>query len=171
MATEAELQLERQLEEARKELELKDQIIDNWKVNYNRARAKTSQPHCRTEILESMGLSTEDHINPVFINFVSNNFLDEEGKPAGGVAFGPGFTIAWQRGALVSPTGDRRDQNGAFGETVIGALLDHYHFFQTTPFICEENQQVIKCLEEALRVIQSRTMTRFKRGVEGTHTV
>ena len=57
--------------------------------------------------------------------FYDEHWLDENGKPAGGVSTGKGFTISWQNGPLVdtgseleSSKPERKEPNGAFVEDV-----------------------------------------------------
>jgi hypothetical protein len=94
--------------------------------------------------------------------------LDEQGRPAGGITDGRGFTITWQDGPLAAD-GVRREPNGAFVEDVIAAALGRIKFYQASPFTCRENALVITKLEEALHWLDHRTKAREARGVEGTH--
>ncbi len=45
----------------------------------------------------------------------------ENGKPAGGCTWGPGWSISWQRGPMVGSDGNRLEPNGAFVEDIIRA--------------------------------------------------
>lgn len=101
--------------------------------------------------------------------FNSDQYLAGD-VPDGGSAYGPGFCITWQRGPLVV-SGERREPNGAFLETIIEAVVDRLVFLQDTKFQCEENDQALRHLGEALDALHSRTKKRVERGVEGTATV
>lgn len=123
--------------------------------------------------------------------------LDEQGRPAGGVTVGRGFTIAWQHGPLaegliapnecVNPehfTGRdprdgahlntvhtlcRRAPNGAFVEDVIAAAIGRLEHYQATEFACSENAEALAALRFAAEALRYRTRNRETRGVEGTH--
>jgi len=96
--------------------------------------------------------------------------VDGNGIPAGGSAKGIGLSIVWQDGP-VGRGGERRVQNGALVEDVLGACLSRLKFHQTTRFRCPENVLAISALEEALKWLQNRTDDREKRLVEGTNEV
>lgn len=103
-------------------------------------------------------------------SFVSHQFLDRDGNPEGGQAFGPGFSISWQCGPLGTGV-DRVEPNGAFVETLIEAVIDRIEFYQRSKFACMHNQAALAHLYEALETLNDRTKTREVRGVEGTHSV
>lgn len=96
------------------------------------------------------------------------NWMDAEGRPAGGVAFGPGFAISWQNGPL-GRDAERKLPNGAFVESVIAAARQRIEHYQETQFACPENAQALTHLSEALALLNSRTVRREAAGVEGTH--
>ena len=98
----------------------------------------------------------------------SEHWLDENGKPAGGATFGNGFAISWQNGPL-GRGNERREPNGAFVEDVIEAARDRLAFYQSGEFACDENQQALDHLNEALEILDARTRQREARGVEGTY--
>ena len=98
----------------------------------------------------------------------SENWLDSEGRPEGGVSFGPGFTISWQKGPLGKGI-DRVEPNGAFVKSVLLAVQDRIKFYQTTQFWSYENAEAIEHIEEALRFLNMRTQRRTEAGTEGTH--
>jgi len=102
--------------------------------------------------------------------FVAMNYLDEGGNPEGGVAFGQGFCISWQRGPLGRGAG-RKPANGAFVEDIIAAALNRLQFYQTSKFACHENAMAIAALEGALGYLDHRTREREAREVEGTHAI
>lgn len=101
---------------------------------------------------------------------IENN-VDAAGNPTGGRVTGTGILIDWQNGPL--GRGDERMiPNGAFVETVISAAKQRIEFYQEASggkFKCRENALAITKLEEALHWLNSRTMAREARQVEGTH--
>lgn len=102
--------------------------------------------------------------------FKDEHWFDRNGNPTGGVSYGTGFTISWQNGPL--GTGEnRKEPNGAFVETIIKAAVQRLEFYQEGKFACSENEMAIEHLELALNILNSRTLKRQKRGVEGTHEV
>jgi hypothetical protein len=100
--------------------------------------------------------------------FTSNHWNDREGRPEGGTTFGPGFTIGWQHGPL-GRGDERQEPNGAFVETIIEAAKDRLEYYQSSQFACQENQQAIYHLTDALAILNTRTSRREAAGVEGTH--
>lgn len=101
-------------------------------------------------------------------DFNAEHWVDEEGKPAGGISQGVGFVISWQNGPL-GRGGDRREPNGAFVETVIAAVKDRIHYYQRGEFACEENEEALSHLSQALDALNERTQRREAAGIEGTH--
>ena len=116
--------------------------------------------------------------------FGTTHFYDENGNPAGGAAGSQGVLIHWQDGPLVDPeTGERKEPNGAFVETVLRIAIDRMRFYQgeasgelpdgtatfNDKFKCRENALAITHMEEALHWLNHRTANREARGVEGTH--
>ena len=61
--------------------------------------------------------------------------------------------------------------NGVCNEDLINIVIDRLEHFQRSEFKCRENALAITALEEALLWMRKRTMSRKKRGVEGTHIV
>lgn len=102
--------------------------------------------------------------------FNSHQFSDADGNPEGGVTFGRGFTISWQRGPLGRGT-ERKEPNGAFVEDVIAAARDRLEFYQGSKFASSYNAYAIARLTEALEALAMRTQSREARQVEGTHGV
>lgn len=103
--------------------------------------------------------------------FTATNSV-EDGLPAGGNVTSIGLSIEWQKGPLGEEGLDRLEPNGAFVETVIAAAQQRIQWYQEVcegKFKCEENEQAILCLYEALRYLDVRTKDRQRRGVEGTH--
>jgi hypothetical protein len=100
------------------------------------------------------------------------NDVDLNGNPTGGHVTGTGLSIQWQNGPL-GRDAERQVPNGAFVETVIQAARQRIEFYQTASngkFACEENASALTCLDDALKVLDSRTKKREARQVEGTHT-
>jgi hypothetical protein len=98
----------------------------------------------------------------------SEHWKDEQGRPAGGVSTGRGFTISWQNGPL-GRGNDRREPNGAFVEDVIQAVIRRIEFYQSTQFHCTDNADALKALQIAAEHLDNRTKNREAREVEGTH--
>ena len=61
--------------------------------------------------------------------------------------------------------------NGLTHEALLAILIDRLEGFQSGPYKCEENGDALTYLELAQRRLQSRTLARIARGVEGTHAV
>jgi hypothetical protein len=96
--------------------------------------------------------------------------LEADGNPAGGAVQATGMDIVWQDGPL-GRGAERKEPNGAFVETVIMAAKQRIEFYQDGQFKCRENALAITKLEEALHWLNSRTVSRERRAVEGTHAV
>jgi len=104
-------------------------------------------------------------------NIDSSHYTDLDGNPAGGVTWGIGLSIAWQKGPL-GRGADRKKPNGAFVEDVIAAALGRIQFYQQTSagkFACRQNALAITKLKEALFWLNDQTEEREARRVEGTH--
>jgi len=95
---------------------------------------------------------------------------DPDGNPAGGRTEHTGLTIEWQNGPL-GRGAERKEQNGAMVEDVIGAAIDRLLFYQQSKFACFQNDLAIRLLRMALEILQWRTRMREARGVEGTHVI
>lgn len=100
----------------------------------------------------------------------SDQWLDEDGNPAGGVSCGKGFCISWQNGPL-GRGAERKEPNGAFVETIIDAARKRLDFYQSGKFACKENELAIHYLNLALYALNKRTEERERREVEGTHAL
>lgn len=98
------------------------------------------------------------------------HWLDSMGNPAGGVSTGKGFTISWQNGPLQRGE-ERQEPNGAFVETIIDAVIARIQFYQDSKFACMENEAALMHLRHALAWLETRTLNRENRGVEGTHNL
>ena len=99
----------------------------------------------------------------------NDNYVDEQGNPAGGIVTGKGLEITWQNGPLGRGE-NRQEPNGAFVETVIDAVAQRIAFYQNSKFHCIENAIALGHLNAALEVLNERTKARDDRDVEDTHT-
>lgn len=61
--------------------------------------------------------------------------------------------------------------NGLTHEVLLAILADRLRGFQAGPYACKANACALTHIEEAQHWLQSRTLERMRRGVEGTHTV
>ncbi len=61
--------------------------------------------------------------------------------------------------------------NGGTHEALMAVIIDRLQCFQKGPYACRENAIALTKIEEALHWLQQRTITRMRRGVEGTHKV
>ena len=102
-------------------------------------------------------------------DFNATNFCDDDGNHQGGCVFGSGFTISWQRGPLVIDGKIR--QNGAFLETVLGAVIHQLEYVNSGKFRCQENEDALRFLKLAAEAMAFRRRDRQVRGVSGTHEV
>lgn len=100
----------------------------------------------------------------------SEQWLDNDNNPAGGISCGKGFCISWQNGPL-GRGNERIEPNGAFVETIIDAAKKRLEFYQSGKFACKENELAIHYLNLALYALNKRTKERECREVEGTHEV
>jgi hypothetical protein len=61
--------------------------------------------------------------------------------------------------------------NGVTHEVLLAIVADRLRSFQAGPYSSRENALALTKIEEAQQWLQSRTLARMRRGVEGTHTV
>jgi hypothetical protein len=61
--------------------------------------------------------------------------------------------------------------NGLTQEVLLEICADRLRSFQAGPYACRENALALTKIEEAQMWLQSRTLKRMQRGVEGTHKV
>lgn len=59
--------------------------------------------------------------------------------------------------------------NGITQEVLLAIVIDRLRGFQSAQFACRENAIALTKIEEALMWLQRRTVSRIKRGVEGTN--
>lgn len=104
-------------------------------------------------------------------NGFESSHYDQHGEPDGGVTFGAGFTISWQRGPLRKEDGTFDFPNGAFIEDIIDAAKDRLEYHQRSQFACDENAQAIALLAQALEILDSRTKRREQENTLGSHEV
>lgn len=100
--------------------------------------------------------------------FSSEQWLDTEGRPAGGVSYGTGFCISWQNGPLGRGE-DRKHPNGTFVETLLAVVASRIEFYNSVGFSCDENERALDHIYSALEALNSRTARREAAQVEGTH--
>lgn len=62
-----------------------------------------------------------------------------------------------------------RGVNGITQEVLLAIVADRLRGFQSGPFACRENALALTKVEEAMHWLQQRTLSRMRRGVEGTH--
>ncbi len=58
--------------------------------------------------------------------------------------------------------------NGCHNEDLIAIVIDRLEHFQKGDFACVENAMALDKLNEALSILNDRTQSRIRRGVEGT---
>lgn len=73
-------------------------------------------------------------------------------------------TILFQNGPI-----NEVGVNGLTHEVLLAIVADRLRAFQGGPFACRENALALTKIEEAQHWLQSRTLARIRRGVEGTH--
>lgn len=59
--------------------------------------------------------------------------------------------------------------NGLTHEALLAIVADRLRSFQAGPYSCKANACALTKIEEAQHWLQSRTLERMRRGVEGTH--
>lgn len=75
-------------------------------------------------------------------------------------------TISFQNGPI-----NEVGVNGLTQEVLLAIVADRLRSFQAGPYACKENACALTKIEEAQHWLHSRTLSRMKRGVEGTHSV
>lgn len=76
------------------------------------------------------------------------------------------LTILFQNGPIAEA-----GVNGVTQEVLLAIVADRLRSFQSGPYACRENALALTKIEEAQHWLQSRTLARMRRGVEGTHKV
>jgi len=74
-----------------------------------------------------------------------------------------GIQILFQNG----PVGES-GMNGLTNESLIAVVIDRLEGFQSGPYACEDNQEALLSLYQAMLALQRRTVERVARQVEGT---
>lgn len=75
-------------------------------------------------------------------------------------------TILFQNGPI-----PENGVNGVTHEVLLEIVADRLRSFQAGKYACRENALALTKIEEAQMWLQSRTLKRMARGVEGTHKV
>lgn len=73
-------------------------------------------------------------------------------------------TLYFQNGAIPEV-----GVNGITQEALLAVVADRLRSFQAGPFACRENALALTKIEEAMHWLHHRTLSRMRRGVEGTH--
>jgi len=94
---------------------------------------------------------------------VNQNWTDN-GDHDGGVSYGPGYTISWQRGPL-----NEAGRNGAFMIEVLESCREQMIYYQSSKYACQENIEALAHLERAIASLESRRTRRANAGTLGTH--
>jgi hypothetical protein len=95
----------------------------------------------------------------------TKNWTDDQGNHQGGVSYGEGFTISWQRGPLQESGG----QNGAFLIEVLEACESQLAYYQDSKFGCQENLDALNLLRASIQRLKDRRDRRQNDGTLGTH--
>jgi hypothetical protein len=59
--------------------------------------------------------------------------------------------------------------NGCHQEDLLAIVIDRLESFQAGDFACDDNQEALDRIKEAMKCLNRRTSDRQKRGVEGTN--
>lgn len=86
--------------------------------------------------------------------------------PVGGDQNPPLTEVTFQKGPI-----KENGVNGCHNEDLLVMVIDRLNSFQESEYKCRENALAITKIEEALHWLRHRTVSREKRGVEGTHIV
>jgi hypothetical protein len=100
------------------------------------------------------------------MNIIHANWTTAGGNPDGGVVYGHGFCISWQRGPL-----EGGGRNGAFLLEVLEACRMQLLHYQGSKFACDENQQALADIEHAIAVLENRRDRREQEGTLGSHRI
>ncbi len=90
--------------------------------------------------------------------------FDTASNPSAAKASHSRLTVLFQNGPI-----QEVGVNGITGEALLAIQIDRLRSFQAGTFSCRENAIALTHIEEALMWLQRRTVSRMKRGVEGTH--
>ena len=120
----------------------------------------SNEPHEYVRRLETRSRSSHGTL-------VFTHHNDEQDRPAGGSAVGPGFVITWQDGPVDQAAGEK--PNGAFIEDVLQAVVDRMEYFQEGEFACDENNAALSSMRHAQHCMMERRRSRDAQGVLGKH--
>jgi hypothetical protein len=128
---------------------LTDHIVDGDSANHQLEILAVDEP----------GQGGANHV--YHITYPGGISLDSEGRNVIGVTC---HQIQFQNGPI-----KEFGVNGISHEALLAIIIDRLRSFQAGAFACAENQDALEHTQEALWALQSRTVSRIKRGVEGTH--
>lgn len=116
----------------------------------------------KIEVQDAPGAGGANHLYVVTgFNTKSNPsdpFTEAHGAPA------EYSTVLFQNGPIKDV-----GVNGVTHEALLAICIDRFEKFQEGPYACEENAGALESLRTALKFMQSRTISRIYRQVEGTH--
>lgn len=112
----------------------------------------------KVEVLDEPGSGGASHRYLISIESPTLNPHDPEG-------FSP-VNINFQNGPI-----KEAGINGVTHENLVAILIDRFEGFQTGPYACAENAEVLELFQRAQTAMKRRTEARLARGVEGTHKV
>jgi len=95
---------------------------------------------------------------------INRDWTNDRGRRDGGISTGIGYTIAWQRGALIT-----EGRNGAFLLEVLHSCLIQLNYYQESIFASKENAIAREHLTIAIEALESRSNRRKAEGTLGTH--
>ena len=131
--------------------------------------SKTSDEMGIIQIKENTMRIIEDHIvNPVN-DLIKIEVTDEPGQGGANheyrITTGETVTaVSFQNGPIAE-----NGVNGLTQEALLAIVADRLRSFQSGPFSCRENALALTKIEEASHWLQQRTISRMRRGVEGTN--
>lgn len=104
----------------------------------------------------------------VIMEPVNVNWTNSDGTHDGGVSYGQGYCIHWQRGPLSQVEKEPSKRNGAFLIEVLESCRHQLNYFQDTFLPCEENKVAIQHIDSALEALHQRRDRRKASGVLGS---
>jgi hypothetical protein len=97
---------------------------------------------------------------------LTQNWSEPDGSHDGGVSYGDGFCISWQRGPL-----SEAGRNGAFLIEVLEACRDQLAYFDSGKYACTENAAALEHLTQAIQLLEQRRQRRTDEGKLGTSVI
>lgn len=97
----------------------------------------------------------------------ANHVYEVSGYSGPDIPEDSGYTVIRFQNGPIAEAG----VNGLTQEVLLAIVADRLRSFQAGPYSCKENACALTKVEEAQHWLQSRTLARMRRGVEGTHTV